>query len=114
MPTSFQQMPTSSFSVKYAISTERVMAAPPLNKNVSDSIYLNKVIEFLKLQRKTRGFTCDELNQKARLPKGFIQRAESKKQFPKTREFKEWCTALGFKWEDIWTLALLNQMQPGR
>jgi len=90
------------------------MTTPTRNRHVSDSAYLIRMIDFLKLQRNARGFSRAELNQKARLSKGFIERAESKKQLPTAREFKAWCAALGFKWEDAWTLALLSQMEPRR
>jgi len=111
---SYQRMPISSFSVNPTDSLGRVKTIPTGNRHVSDSAYLTKMIDFLKLQRKTRGLSCAELNQKARLSKGLIERAESKKLVPTTREFKGWSAALGFKWEDVWTLALLSKVELSR
>jgi len=112
--TPFQQMPVSPFLVNYPDPSERMKTASIGGRYISDSHYLTNIIDFLKLQRQIRGFSRAELTHKARLSKGLIERAESKKQFPTTREFKGWCAALGLKWEDVWTLALFSQMELSR
>ena len=110
----FQRMPASEFIQGYADSFERTKTSSIRGEPITDSHYLTQIIGFLRLQRQVRGFSHAELNHKARLPKGLIKRAENKKQFPTTRQFKVWSEALGFKWEDVWTLALLPQMELSR
>jgi len=106
--TPFQRMPDSPLLANFTDSSQRIKIVSIGHRHISDSHYLTKIIDFLKLQRQIRGFSRAELNHKARLPKGLIERAESKKQSPTTREFKGWCAALGLKWEDVWALALLS------
>lgn len=79
--------------------------------HVSDIDYLMKVIDFLKDQRELRSIQPEVLTRQSRLGKEVIELAEAKRRIPSTREFRAWSHALGFKWEDVWTLVLLPQLE---
>ena len=68
----------------------------------SDSTYLLNIIAYLKRARKNQTLSLDKVSRKAQVKKGVIDRAERCGIIPSSRDFKAWCAALGFTWEDVW------------
>jgi transcriptional regulator with XRE-family HTH domain len=70
----------------------------------ADVRYLMHVIAFLSAERTDKKIGLSQLARRSKLNEKMISRAESGNYIPSTREFKAWTRALGFSWEEIWSL----------
>jgi ribosome-binding protein aMBF1 (putative translation factor) len=77
----------------------------------SDEDYLMKLVAFLRVQRKARGLSSIAIARQSGLSKRLIESFENGHYIPNTRQLKAWTAGLGFKWEDVWSLALLTKLE---
>lgn len=105
-----QQARTSHVSlsqiIQFPTKRKSMEACPQELNSFADNHYLNCVIRFLAQARADKHLNHHEVAKRATIRRSVIIRAERDGVIPRTAEFKAWASALGYTWENLWTLNL--------